>query len=103
MSEISFALQYINELSQQRKDRVFESEISTRAINGIQFAAAILYADYQGFRIIGRIPPWVRRLRKFPLTVPPALLEGVRVELASISLSLENDGEILSLRGVGRT
>jgi len=89
------ALEHLNSLSCRRIDRVFESELSTRATSGREYAAAILYAEYLGFRLIGRIPSWVRRLRTYPQAVPPELLSEVREILSTQHVNLTNRGSLV--------
>lgn len=93
-------IQHVNELFHKGRDKVFESELSSFSNSGIEFAAAILYADYLGIRVIGRIPAWVRRLRQFPNQVPPALCQGVRKVLDIQNVLLTDSGELVRKKTV---
>lgn len=88
-------IQHVLELSQKGIDKVFESELSSFSTNGIEFAAGIIYADYLGIRIIGRVPSWIRRLRQYPNQVPIQLRDGVRKILDIQNVLLTDEGELI--------
>jgi hypothetical protein len=104
MNEKPMSIQYLIELHQhyqgdsnrERQIRVFTDDLAYRSINGTEYAASILYADYLGFRIIGIIEPWVRRLRRYPLMVPETLRSGVRAILEKQNVLLTDEGELIS-------
>lgn len=94
------AIAYLLEVSQRRQGKVFEDDLSSLCESGIQYAAAILYAEYLGIYVIGRIPAWVRRLRKFPRAVPPTLREGVHKILTIQNVELTDEGVLQSRKGI---
>jgi len=96
MAEKILCIQYLLEQFQRQHTRVFEDQLSLRANSGVEYAAAVIYADYLGFQVIGRIPPWVRRLRRYPKAVPSQLREGVTRILAIQHVHLNDEGELVS-------
>lgn len=90
-------MDYISKCFQQQIKNVYIDYMSQISEDGIQFAAAIIYAQYLGMRIIGPIPPWVRRLVTYPLMAPDELLHGVRWILETKKLKLSDDGKVTPL------
>lgn len=92
------SIEFVNMALQKQWDKVFQMDLSTRSENGIQYAAAVIYADYLGIRVIGVIPPWVRRLRHYPKNVPLTLREGVAEILEEQGILLTDEGELVHIR-----
>lgn len=96
------AIDYILDVFERRREKVFESDLSSRSTSGIQYASAVLYAEYLGLRVIGRIPAWVIRARNYPNAVPPQLLLGINETLKCHGLKLQvniqtGKGELIHL------
>lgn len=91
-------INYLNQSHQMQVKAVYEDQLSTRAESGIEFAAAILLAEYLGIRVIGRISPWIRRLKEYPLAVADELLYGVRFILKDEGIELTDQGELRKIQ-----
>lgn len=96
MEEIKIPpVEYISKIFQERKKQVFVDWMSQISEDGIQFAAAILYAQYLGMYIVGPIPAWIRRLKEMPLMSPDELLYGVRYILNTKGVQLTDQGKLI--------
>lgn len=87
------AIPYLFEMHQRRVDKVFESDLAVRSTGGVQYGASVLVAEYLGIRVIGRVSPWIRRLKYQPEAVPPNLREGVARLLGYKQLEL-SEGQV---------
>ncbi len=87
-------MDYVSKIFQERGKKVFLDWMSQISEDGIQFAAAILYAQYLGMYIVGPIPAWIRRLKEMPLMSPDELLYGVRYILNTKGVQLTDQGEL---------
>lgn len=91
-------MNYVAKIFQERGKKVFVDWMSNVSEDGIQFAAAVLYAQYLGLYIVGPIPPWIRRLKEMPLMSPDELLYGVRFILKEKGVTLTDQGKLEAIR-----
>lgn len=91
-------IQYLTDLYDLGWDHVFTDELITKCRSSVEYAAAILYADYRGLRVLGAISPWIRRLRYYPLSLPPSILSRTREILHTVGVTLTDNGELITLQ-----
>lgn len=94
------SIDFLATCAQRKINKVTEMDLSTRSEDGIQYASAVIYAEYLGITINGRIPLWVRRLRMYPLSAPDELLYGVRYILRIRGVELTDHGVLRKLPDV---